>query len=324
MVFTVTRDGDTTSACSVDYYTSNGTAQAGSDYDAVSGTLNFLPNQMTKIVVVQIHGDKTYEPDEKFFLNLAAPGNAIITDGQAVGTIINDDPAPTGGVKISIVADPIDPTKNALKIVGTSSADTIEVDHGSQQGKVTVKINGTSKGTFNFTGHILVYGGAGNDTITIDNSITRAAYVFGEAGNDTVTAGGGNDVVLGGDGNDKLLGRDGRDILIGDAGKDALTGGNGDDLLVGGTTLYDGDLGKLAKIQKEWVRTDAGYSTRVTDLKNGGGLNGSVKLNATTAFGSSSIHDSLTGNSGSDLFFAAVPGDSLTDKGGSETVIDVG
>ena len=36
----------------------------------------------------------------------------------------------------------------------------------------------------------------------------------------------------------------------------------------------------------EWKRTDNGYSTRVDHILNGGGLNGSVKLNASNVFSS--------------------------------------
>ena len=42
------------STVTVDYATANGTANAGSDYSAVSGTLNFAPGETTKMVRVQV------------------------------------------------------------------------------------------------------------------------------------------------------------------------------------------------------------------------------------------------------------------------------
>jgi len=53
-------------------------------------------------------------------------------------------------------------------------------------------------------------------------------------------------------------------------------------------------------------------------------LNGSVKLNASNVFSSPGLVDSLTGGSGTDLFYVAVPGDLLTNKVAGETVVDVG
>jgi hypothetical protein len=40
---------------------------------------------------VQVLGDLVVEPDETFFVNLSAPTNATIGDGQGLGTIVDDD-----------------------------------------------------------------------------------------------------------------------------------------------------------------------------------------------------------------------------------------
>jgi hypothetical protein len=74
-----------------DYDTDNGTAVAGSDYKAKSGTKVFLPGQITKTVTVSVIGETAQEPNETFFLNLADADNAVILDGQGVGTITDDD-----------------------------------------------------------------------------------------------------------------------------------------------------------------------------------------------------------------------------------------
>jgi hypothetical protein len=71
--------------------TANGTATAGSDYVAKSGTSSIPSRTVTKTVGVTIYGDTTPEPDETFSVNLSNPSNATITDGQATGTILNDD-----------------------------------------------------------------------------------------------------------------------------------------------------------------------------------------------------------------------------------------
>jgi hypothetical protein len=88
--FTVSRTG--TAAFSVGYATADGTASAGSDYVAASGTLNFAQGQTTQTVSVTINGDTVVESNETFFVNLAnATNGGVIVDGQGLGTITNDD-----------------------------------------------------------------------------------------------------------------------------------------------------------------------------------------------------------------------------------------
>ena len=96
LTFTVTRTNDD-GAFTLDYGTQNGTATAGSDYDATSGTLSFGQGDgvLSKTISVVIHGDTTVEPTEAFNLLL---GNLTSTSGTAnlltptvTGTITNDD-----------------------------------------------------------------------------------------------------------------------------------------------------------------------------------------------------------------------------------------
>ncbi|MFN2454726.1 MAG: Calx-beta domain-containing protein [Pyrinomonadaceae bacterium] len=79
----------------VDFATANGTATAGSDYVASSGTLRFAPGETSKLISVQVNGDTINEPDETFFVNLTNATNASIARAQGIGTIINDDPTPS-------------------------------------------------------------------------------------------------------------------------------------------------------------------------------------------------------------------------------------
>jgi len=91
MTFTVTRAGST-GPFSVDYGTADGTATAGQDYTAASGTLTFADGVMTQTVTITVSGDTASEATERFTLNLSNPtNNAVITDGSATGTITNDD-----------------------------------------------------------------------------------------------------------------------------------------------------------------------------------------------------------------------------------------
>ncbi len=91
--FTVSLTGATAQTATVNYATADGTATAGSDYAAVSGTLTFAPGETSKTITVLVNGDYLVEANETFFLNLSGPTNATITDNQGVATINNDDTA---------------------------------------------------------------------------------------------------------------------------------------------------------------------------------------------------------------------------------------
>ncbi|HSH23393.1 MAG TPA: kelch repeat-containing protein [Acidimicrobiales bacterium] len=75
----------------VSYATTNGTATAGRDYYATSGTLTFAPGEAAKSLQVTVVGDKVKEADEVFFVNLTVPVGASLGKAQGKGTILNDD-----------------------------------------------------------------------------------------------------------------------------------------------------------------------------------------------------------------------------------------
>jgi hypothetical protein len=90
--FTVTLSAGYGQPVTIAYATANGTATAGSDYQASSGTLTIPTGQTTGTIIVLVNGDRVGEPNEAFFVNLSSPTNATIADGQAVGTIVDDEP----------------------------------------------------------------------------------------------------------------------------------------------------------------------------------------------------------------------------------------
>jgi Calx-beta domain len=93
--FAVTLSAVASGTVTVSYATANGTATAGSDYVATSGTLTFAAGTITKTIPVTVNGDTTGEPNETFLVNLSAPSGATLADSQATGTIVNDDTVPT-------------------------------------------------------------------------------------------------------------------------------------------------------------------------------------------------------------------------------------
>jgi hypothetical protein len=91
--FTVTLAAAYDQPVTVNYATADGTATVGdNDYVATSGTLTFAPGETTKTITVVVKGDKKKESNETFFVNLSDPSsNALISDAQGIGTILDDD-----------------------------------------------------------------------------------------------------------------------------------------------------------------------------------------------------------------------------------------
>jgi hypothetical protein len=91
-VFTVALSEPSAVPVTVDFSTRNGTAEAGSDYIATSGTLTFAPGEVTKQITVQVNGDTVAEETEVFFVDLTSASGAAIGDAEGLGRIFNDEP----------------------------------------------------------------------------------------------------------------------------------------------------------------------------------------------------------------------------------------
>ena len=92
--FAVTLSRAASQEVTVRYRTRNGTAKAGRDYRKATGTLSFAAGETAKTVSVAVLDDAHDEGAETFRLLLSRPRGAVIADGEATGTIANDDPMP--------------------------------------------------------------------------------------------------------------------------------------------------------------------------------------------------------------------------------------
>ena len=95
--FTVTLSRARHEATTVDYATSDGTATAGADYSADSGTLTFEAGETGKTVSVAVLDDDHDEGSETMTFTLSNPvpaATAKLGDATATGTIANTDPIP--------------------------------------------------------------------------------------------------------------------------------------------------------------------------------------------------------------------------------------
>ena len=94
VAFAVTLSRAASARVTVDYRTRDGSAQAGEDYRAASGTLTFSAGTSTKTIEVAVLDDAHDEGEETFTLALSNASGAWLEDAEATGTIENTDLMP--------------------------------------------------------------------------------------------------------------------------------------------------------------------------------------------------------------------------------------
>lgn len=105
---TVSRSGGSAGAVSVAYATANGTAIAGSDYAATSGTLSWPDGLLgSRTIRIPLTADDDVEPDETFTLSLSNVSRATLGP-NAVATVTLVDTGNTRLSKLDISAAPLD------------------------------------------------------------------------------------------------------------------------------------------------------------------------------------------------------------------------
>ena len=145
----------------------------------------------------------------------------------------------------------------ALFINGSSRSDRITVNQTSR-GIIVTDSTGSSLITKRVN-VIEVFGGRGNDRITLSRSIACGTIIDGGAGNDVIRGGSGRDTILAGDGNDRIYGNNGNDVLAGMNGNDSIYGGAGKDWLVGGAG--DDNLIAVGGGGNDSLQGDAGFDS---------------------------------------------------------------
>jgi hypothetical protein len=135
--FTVTLSTPSVQDIFVSYSTTSGTATGGIDYLQVFSSTLFIPAGATSgTITIRVIGDFSIESTEQFTVNLQNLSNATIANGQATGTIVDDD----SNGKLQFSSQTYSATEDAGGVVVTVS----RVDGAS--GVVTVDF-ATSNGT---------------------------------------------------------------------------------------------------------------------------------------------------------------------------------
>ena len=151
--FSVSLSAASGRSVSVAYATANGTATAGPDYTAASGTLSFSPGQTAKIVTVKANGDSQPEGNESFALNLSNPVNVTIADGQGQGTILDDDAAGSfqfSAASFSASEAAAGATISVNRSGGTQGGVSVDWQLSSGSAQIGVDVSGPSSGTLSF------------------------------------------------------------------------------------------------------------------------------------------------------------------------------
>jgi hypothetical protein len=190
--FAVTLSAPSARPVTVQYATANGTATAGSDYQAGSGTLTIPAGQTIGTITVPVNGDRLGEPDETFFVNLSGASNATIADGQALGTIGDDEPrisisdvTKAEGKKnqttlftftVTLLAAYDQPVTVSFQTVnGTATtgdgdylakAGTLTFKPGETTKTITVEVKGDTKREANETFYLDLFGSSSNSWFT--------------------------------------------------------------------------------------------------------------------------------------------------------------
>jgi len=91
----VSRENGSNAAASVNYFTSNGTASAGTDYTSTTGVLTWAGNDAaTKFIDIPILNDGDYEGGELFTVRLSGAAGATLGSPSIVTVTILDDETP--------------------------------------------------------------------------------------------------------------------------------------------------------------------------------------------------------------------------------------
>jgi Calx-beta domain-containing protein len=155
--FTISLDAAADVDVAVDYATNDGTATAGTDYTAKSGTKTIAAGATSATVNVQVDDDALYEGDESFALDLANPvngqlggatsGTATINDDDAKPAISVDDPTvaeSAGPITFTVSLDAAAAVDVNVDFVTTDDSATDGPDYTGYTGTATVLAGDTS------------------------------------------------------------------------------------------------------------------------------------------------------------------------------------
>ena len=119
----------------IHYATSDGTARAGLDYTATSGTLYIAPGETTATIGVPVAADTEPGPDRTFSLVLSQPTNVML--GTAAGTAKIVDNNRAGSLSLNMTSYSVDADAGTATVTvsrSDGSAGTVTVQYVTSDG----------------------------------------------------------------------------------------------------------------------------------------------------------------------------------------------
>lgn len=171
VTYTVRLSNASNQTVTVAYTTVDGTALAGSDYAATSGTLTFAPGVTSQQVSISILNDAVNETNETFKVVFSNPANAALATSEVTTTLTDTLRANVSTTLPAAVENLILTGTAAIDGAGNTSANVINGNEAANQ----------------------LFGGAGDDTLR------------GNGGNDGLNGGAGADTLIGGADNDLFV-----------------------------------------------------------------------------------------------------------------------
>jgi ABC-type transport system substrate-binding protein len=150
--FTISLSNAESQPLTVAYSTANGTATAGQDYVATSGTLTFAPGDRVETVTVDLINDAQGEEDETFFLELSNASKGTVLRRGAATLIDNDVPGASVGDATPTAEGNAGTTETTFEVsLGKAAEQTVTVNYATADGSATAPSDYIAKsGTLTF------------------------------------------------------------------------------------------------------------------------------------------------------------------------------
>jgi uncharacterized delta-60 repeat protein len=155
VTITVTRGGGSQGTVTVNFATSDGTAKAGTDYTATTGTLSFAPGQVTNTFTVPVTSDGVYQPTNKTFnLTLSNPTGGAFIGFQKTATVTIVETDQPGTLAFSAASYSVAQNGGSITITVTranGSAGPVGINYATSNGTAVAGTDYTAtSGTLNF------------------------------------------------------------------------------------------------------------------------------------------------------------------------------